>query len=133
MSDHDAVALVPERWKSEFQRFLSTGNASPEFLDYLDKDPQGQSAVEIALKAESSAFEKLAETVRPVLLGTTAAHATELSAQISSAFESAMNLPPKERKHAFRGLRDTVNRLDEPARRQVKEVVRDLGESLIKI
>jgi hypothetical protein len=104
----------------------------PEFLDYLDHDPRGQEAVERALQAESSAFEKLAETVRPVLLGTTPMHAREVSAQITHVLEDALNLPPKERKHAFRGLRETVNGLDEPARRQIQEVVRDLGESLIK-
>lgn len=128
MSDY--AELIPEKWRDELERFLRTGNASPEFLAYLDNDPDGQQAVETALQAESSGFEKLAETVRPVLFGTTSA----VSAQITNALEDALNRPPNERKHAFRKLRDseTMKQLDEPARRRVREVVRDLSESLIK-
>ncbi|HEX6159340.1 MAG TPA: hypothetical protein VF111_04185 [Thermoanaerobaculia bacterium] len=132
MSDNDALNLLPEEWRGEFARFMKTGNASQAFLEYLDNDPQGQEAVETALQAESSAFEKLAETVRPVLLGTTPTHASQVSAQITHALEDALNRSPKERKHAFRGIRETVKGLDEPARRRIQEVVHDLGESLIK-
>ncbi|HEX7678857.1 MAG TPA: hypothetical protein VF713_12080 [Thermoanaerobaculia bacterium] len=132
MSDEDALKLVPEKWREDFKRFLQTGNASPEFLDYLDNDQHGQQAVEIALKAESSAFETLAETVRPAILGTTPTHAREVSEQITHALEDALSRPPNERKHSFRGLRDTVKLLDEPARRRILEVVRDLDESLVK-
>jgi len=55
---------VDPRWQKDFLTFIDTGEGSNEFLDYLDHNPQGQKAVDLAFSAQAKAFEGLAEEFR---------------------------------------------------------------------
>lgn len=49
---------IPERWHHEFVHFISSGDASEEFLAVLDSDPKLQELVELALTAQLNNFKK---------------------------------------------------------------------------
>ena len=55
---------VDHRWQKDFLTFIDTGEGSNEFLTYLDHDPQGQKAVDLAFSAQAKAFEGLAKEFR---------------------------------------------------------------------
>jgi hypothetical protein len=54
------LSMVPEIWHEQFVHFVSSGDASEEFLAFLDKDPKTQEAVEMAFTAQVRSFEKFA-------------------------------------------------------------------------
>src|SRR4029078_7259932 len=60
MSYIHLLSLVPEFWREQFVHFVSSGDASEEFLAFLDKDPKTQEAVEMAFAAQVRSFEKFA-------------------------------------------------------------------------
>ncbi len=60
MNKESLAEKVPARWREAFLRFIDTGEAEDEFLDYLDNDPVCQAAVEEAFTAQAAAFEQLA-------------------------------------------------------------------------
>lgn len=47
---------VDLKWRAEFRRFVTTGEASEEFLCYLDKTPECQRAVTEVLSMLFSPF-----------------------------------------------------------------------------
>ena len=55
---------VPPEWRSEFKRFVQSGDASKEFFDFLDSDPTCQQAVEEAFAQQAAGFERLAAEMR---------------------------------------------------------------------
>ena len=74
---------VDRRWHSEFLRFVETGEAGDEFLQYLNDNKGGQQAVEMAFNAQATAFEDLAEELKkgPQPLGSPGTPGTPGSAQ----------------------------------------------------
>ena len=42
---------VDKRWQKDFLAFINTGEGSDDFLTYLDTNPQGQAAVDLAFTA----------------------------------------------------------------------------------
>jgi len=64
MKLEDILRSVDNRWQKDFLTFIETGEGSNEFLTYLDNDPQGQKAVDLAFSAQAKAFEGLAEEFR---------------------------------------------------------------------
>ncbi len=52
--------IAPE-WRAAFVQFIRTGDASDDFLAYLDSDPACQEAVEAAFAAQSEAFRRFAK------------------------------------------------------------------------
>jgi hypothetical protein len=62
--DIKSLALsVKTSMRDEFTNFVETGDASQAFLDYLDKDPKAQRAVEEAFNAQASSLEELAREI----------------------------------------------------------------------
>lgn len=53
-----------ERWKSELDKFIETGEASEEFLTHLDNCEYCQATVEIAFDRQAKAFERLGAYIR---------------------------------------------------------------------
>jgi len=64
MTREEMLDLVELRWHSEFLKFIETGNASGEFLMYVDRDPSCQRAVEFAFSQQAAAFESLSRDLR---------------------------------------------------------------------
>jgi hypothetical protein len=52
------------RWHEDFSRFIETGEASEEFLNFLDHDEPCQKAVKAAFTKQAKAFENLARALR---------------------------------------------------------------------
>jgi len=53
-------APIDERWHPELLRFIDTGDASEEFLNFLDSDAECQRVVELALVIVGKDFERSA-------------------------------------------------------------------------
>ncbi len=49
---NDARKLINPKYGDDFNIFVETGEASQEFLDYLDKNEQAQEAVDWYLRKE---------------------------------------------------------------------------------
>ncbi len=47
-----AMKLVPEEWRMEFCRFIEDGDASAEFIVFLEQDRQCRRACEMVLRAD---------------------------------------------------------------------------------
>lgn len=66
MERHSTHGVDP-RWHAEFDRFVTTGDAEPEFLDYLNGNPDAQRAVEQAFAGQASALSELATSLKSYL------------------------------------------------------------------
>lgn len=63
----EALKLVPREWRGEFTRFVDEGEASAEFLAYLDTSDDCQQAIETVLRADADTaaiFERTATEVK---------------------------------------------------------------------
>ena len=58
------VEQIKPEWRDEFRRFLDSGDASDEFLAYLDSSEEGKKAVELAFNAQADALTGLADALR---------------------------------------------------------------------
>lgn len=60
----EMLSLVAPHFRGEFLRFIETGDASPEFLDYLDHDERCQDAVELAVAEETQVIRQAIDFIR---------------------------------------------------------------------
>lgn len=60
--DELAKRVKPE-WQDAFRTFVTTGDAGPEFLSYLDGDKNCQAAVDEAFTAQASSFEQFVRQI----------------------------------------------------------------------
>jgi hypothetical protein len=104
----DLLKNVAPRWHEEFLHFIETGDAGDDFLEYLNNDPEGQQAVEMAFNAQAQAFEGLAEELKkgPVEPAEAAMAASDEPAMAASdrmaeALEVVVQLSPERRKAAL--------------------------------
>lgn len=56
---HDLLRLIEPRWHAEFRQFMRNGSASPELMEYLKNDPNGQEAVDLAFEMLVEIFEEV--------------------------------------------------------------------------
>jgi len=56
--------LVEKKWHPDFLRFIETREASNEFLDYLDSNPDAQRAVGLVMTAQARAFEYIGKILK---------------------------------------------------------------------
>lgn len=54
MNIESLLERVPARYRAEFSRFLDSGEASPEFLAFLDSDSDCQKLVDLAMTQQAS-------------------------------------------------------------------------------
>jgi hypothetical protein len=64
MKLEDLLQDVEPRWHRAFIQFVQTGDASADFLHYLDRDARGQQAVERAFAAQVEALQGLAQVIK---------------------------------------------------------------------
>jgi hypothetical protein len=55
---------VRPQWRDAFVRFVETGDAEEDFLNYLNTDSEAQEAVEAAFNAQADAFQAMADEFR---------------------------------------------------------------------
>ncbi len=98
-----AEKIKPE-WQNEFRRFVNSGDATDEFLAYLDSSEEGKKAVEQAFNAQADALTGLAGALRSLQtesIGTGMAKPAEAaSVKVSEAIEGLLQLPPELGKRA---------------------------------
>jgi hypothetical protein len=99
-----AVVQIKPEWRNEFRHFIDSGDASDEFLAYLDSSEEGKKAVEQAFNAQADALMGLADALKSLQtenVGTaTAKPAEAASVRVTEAVEGLLQLPPDEGKQA---------------------------------
>jgi hypothetical protein len=104
----EIIDQVDPRWRKDFETFIETGEGSDEFLAFLDHNPQGQQALEMAFNAQAEAFRGLAEefknTSPPEILPEPAAvqEPAIASQNLTQAVEELVRLPQDQRIQAVR-------------------------------
>jgi hypothetical protein len=58
-----AMKLVPEPWRMDFCRFIEEGEASDEFIAFLEQDQQCRNACEMVLRADQEMVQVIADAV----------------------------------------------------------------------
>lgn len=137
----DLLNGVDERWHSEFARFVETGEADDEFLNYLDQDKAAQQAVETAFKRQAAKFEEWAgELQRRQASGgvpsdrTQVAPVSTTSTMIAEVVEDALKATSAERKEVV--AKSTAALAESmPAEEAivVKEVAQSLDRSIAQV
>jgi len=91
---------IAVNWRQDFIRFVQTGDASPEFLIYLDGDPKAQTAVETAFTDQARALEGLAKLVKTSNFSTASQASPSEGVSIARSFERIADLTGDERDEA---------------------------------
>ena len=60
----ETLWLVKQKWHSDFLKFIETGEASEEFLDYLDSNSDAQRAVGLVMTAQVRTFEYIGKVLK---------------------------------------------------------------------
>jgi hypothetical protein len=132
MKMEEIASKIDKRWQKDFIDFVNTGEGSDDFLAYLDHDPRGQEAVELAFTAQAKAFEGLAEEFRkPSSPPVEIASASLASKNLTQAVGDVARLTPDQRNEA---LQQTVSSLGHSLgtdqRQAAYNVVRNLEMAL---
>ena len=59
-----AIGLILPRWRKEFADLLDSGDACPEFLQYLDENSDAQQAFELAMTRIEMPLRELIDVVK---------------------------------------------------------------------
>ena len=59
----EAIGLIDPRWSETFMTFVETGEASKEFLNYVDGNAKAQKAVEMIFLHQSAAMQKFSQAL----------------------------------------------------------------------
>ena len=128
-TSEDPTDCVPDRWRKQFESYLSTGQGSAEFFDFLDNDPAGQRAVESALTQRANAFDhftaELKRAFNPV--------DTIPTAQILGDLERVASLPREQRTVIADQIAIAVKNFDGTSGRRIRDFFSQLGEKFSKM
>jgi len=135
MKLEEILERIPPRWQGQFVEFVQSGEASDEFLAFLDSSREGQAAVEQAFTAQASTLESFAKKLQqlePMQVGTVAA-AEYASGQLVRSVRQAAELPREKRELVTAQAADTLRRVipadrHSSAAAMVSELGRALGE-----
>lgn len=134
MKLEDILKNVGKRWQTEFLNFVNTGEGSDDFLAYLDHDPQGQKAVELAFTAQAAAFEGLKEEFKRTSPSWNEANprpAVVASESLAQAVEGVARLPHEQRIEAVRQTVSTLgSSLDTEQQKAAHAVAQTLETAL---
>jgi hypothetical protein len=129
---------IKPQWREEFRRFVDTGDASDEFLAYLDNSEEGKHAVELAFNAQADALTGLADALKSLqtenVVTQTVKPADAASAKVTEAVEGLLQLPPEEGQQAVEQAATVLGaslRHEEQLRLQA--VAQTLGSALAKV
>ena len=129
MTKDELLRIVDPTWHSEFLNFIETGEASEEFLTYMDQNPSCQRAVEAAFSEQAAAFESFSRDLRATVPAKTLveAQATAVSHNMAHALEQTLQLPPAERASVLRrAVSALTQEVPKRQREELKEIVSDL-------
>lgn len=103
---------VDHKWQKDFLTFIDTGEGSNEFLTYLDHDPEGQKAVDMAFSVQAKAFEGLAEEFRKAPSSNVELKiepTAVASESLTHAVENMARLPHEQQLQAVRNALSSLN------------------------
>jgi len=133
MTRDKLLGAVDPRWHQEFLSFIETGDASEEFLTYMDRNPSCQQAVEAAFSQQAAAFERLARDLRSAVPEAVLveAQASALSQHMAQALEQTLELPPAERSRVLeRTVSALAREVPQRRRQELKEIVSNLAAAV---
>jgi hypothetical protein len=132
------VEQIKPKWRNEFRRFVDSGDASDEFLAYLESSEEGKKAVEQAFNAQADALTGLADALRSLQTENVGAEvakpAEAASVKVTEAVEGLLQLPPEEGKQAVEKAASVLGaalRQDQHSRLQ--EVAHTLSKALANV
>ena len=136
----DLLDKVDEKWHSEFERFVETGEADDAFLTYLDEDERAEMAVEGAFKRQAAKFEGLAAELkrRQAQSDTEGPQVVPLASstptKVAAVFEDALQAPSIERDRVVAtSTAALAASMPEEDAVVVKQIARSLESSLTKV
>jgi hypothetical protein len=124
------LQLVKPQWHKDFLRFIDTGEASANFLAYLNQDEYGQKAVEMAFDAQASAFEGLAKELAAEKVESrapTASVAQVAPADIARIVRNVMGLDPSER---YQVLQEAASSIEASISPKQKDELKNVGQEI---
>jgi hypothetical protein len=120
--------LVPDPWRKQFEIYLSTGQGTPDFFEFLDNDPDGQRAVESALTHRAKAFDhfttELKRAFNPGIMPTT---------QIVGDLKRVASLPRDQRTVVADQIATAVKNFDGTSGRRIRDLFSEIGEKFSKV
>jgi hypothetical protein len=134
----DLLDQVDERWRSEFERFVETGEAGEEFLSYLDQHTGAQEAVQTAFERQAAKFEEFASELQrrreagdntPEVQVSPPASTT--SVKVAEVVENALQATSARRDEVVaNGTADLARSISAEQVIEVKEVLKSMEEGL---
>ncbi|HEY1465210.1 MAG TPA: hypothetical protein VGF44_17475 [Terriglobales bacterium] len=97
------VKQIKPEWQNEFRCFIDSGDASDEFLAYLDSSEEGKKAVEEAFNAQADALTGLADALKSLQtenVSATTKTAEAASIRVTEAVEGLLQLSPAQGEQA---------------------------------
>ncbi len=139
MAQENYLNMVRQDWRDAFLQFTETGQAAPEFLKYLETDPQAQKAVEMAFDQQAQAFEAVAQDLKNPAARAAAVSANvtvgaEVPGKIIAAVEGALKVPESQRNKMIQDTAAALVVSVQPTQRHaLRELVDSLGSNLDKL
>jgi hypothetical protein len=133
MNRDEWLGRVEPKWHKEFLQFVETGDASEEFLTYMDRDPSCQQAVEAVFSEQAAAFESLSRDLRAAIPDEVLveAQSSVLSEHMAQALGQTLELSPAERSQVVEQTASALAREVPPRKRQeLKAIVADLAAAV---
>lgn len=63
MVPQDLIAMIQPRWRADLERFIETGEATPDFLRYLDTAPECGPVLDAAFSLQSRRIKEFSQTL----------------------------------------------------------------------
>jgi hypothetical protein len=138
---HELIEKVPEQWRVEFLRFVETGNASEDFLAFLDRDVASQEAVDAVFERQAQVLEDLARGLRandPVRAAqsvlsspATARSVNAVATDLTRALSQTATLPEPARREVFAQTEAAIGQVEPKEKADdVRKAVADMAEAI---
>ncbi len=129
MEQESALKMVDPRWQTEYLKFIETGEATNDFLVYLNRDKSAQKAVGMAIDEQIAAFRGLGAELRrpekPEMEPVAAA-----SQKMVGAVQSLLQLPVHQRDAAVRSFSNAFASFAPKQQHAAKEVVQTVERAM---
>jgi len=134
----DALALVDAKWARDFVSFVETGEASDEFIAFLDTSKECQRAVDMVLEQESGKVARVAQLLRepaarsqavsPASRPLATVTAPE-SALIAEALGAALALPAEQRTEVIKKAVATMH-IESKDKKALQSMVTEMAQQV---
>ena len=132
----DALALVDPKWARDFVSFVETGEASDEFIAFLDTSKECQRAVDMVLEQESGKVARVAQLLREPSPRSQAASKSmgpavtaAQSAIIAEVLGAALALPAEQRTEVIKEAVATMQS-ESKDRRALQSMVTEMAQQV---